>query len=93
MKTSWLETKQLEDRIFRKDTGADALMMDVKLYLSEDLRQKLAAQKDAYGYIQAYGRKKLKTEIASVHHKLFHEEKHNNFRKRIRKIFSANNKI
>lgn len=87
MRTSLLETKQLEDRILHRETGADALVTDIKLHLSEDLRQKLAAQEQVYGYIRAYGRKKLKAEIASVDHRLFHEEEHRGFRDKIRNIF------
>ncbi|UGU16338.1 hypothetical protein LS482_00370 [Sinomicrobium kalidii] len=92
MRISLLETKQLEDRIFHRETDGEALVTDVKLYLNEDLRQKLTAQKQVYGYVKAYGRKKLKAEIASVHHRIFHEEQHRGFRNKIRRIFRRREK-
>ncbi|MGS2763256.1 hypothetical protein [Sinomicrobium sp. M5D2P9] len=87
MRTSLREIKQLEDHIFGREDEAEALVMHVKLHLDKELEDKLAAQQRAYDYVRAYGRKKLRTEIASADHKLFSERRYKGFRERVRKLF------
>ncbi|MGS2738090.1 hypothetical protein [Sinomicrobium sp. M5D2P17] len=87
MRTSLCEIRQLEDRIFGRENEAEALVLNVKLYLDKGLEDKLIAQRLTYDYVRAYGKKKLKMEIASADHKLFSERRYKGFRERVRKLF------
>jgi hypothetical protein len=86
MRTSLIETKQIDDYLFH---SADAHLFEAKLILQPALREKLKWQQCAYKLIHAYGRQQLKAEIEAVHQKLFSEPVHRGFSQRIRTLFSS----
>ncbi|HEY8929732.1 MAG TPA: hypothetical protein VIM55_11105 [Mucilaginibacter sp.] len=88
MRTSLLETEQIEAHLLQRSAPAHALLFDAKLLLNDDLADKLNWQKATYTVIKNYGRNQLKKEIEAVHQSLFSEARHRSFSEKIRRIFS-----
>jgi hypothetical protein len=86
MRTSLIETKQIDDYLFH---SADAHVFEARLILQPALREKLQWQQRAYELIAAYSRRQLKAEIETVHQKLFSEPEHRGFSQRIRSFFTS----
>ena len=86
MKTSANETREIEAYLLGTHP-AEAVVMEARLLLDQDLREKTAWQQKTYGLIQAYGRKKLRSEIEAAHNELFTIEKHVSFRKKVMELF------
>lgn len=88
MRTSLLETEQIEAHLLRLSSPGDALLFEARLLLDDELSQKVHWQKAACAAVKTYGRTQLKQEIAAVHQSLFGELRHKSFREKIKKIFS-----
>jgi len=88
MRTSLLETEQIEAHLLQRSAPGDALVFESKLLLDDDLADKLHWQKATYTVIKSYGRTQLKKEIETVHQSLFSEVRHRSFSEKIRRIFS-----
>lgn len=86
MKTSWIEIQQIETHLLRPD-HEEALVFEARLILEPALQEKLLWQQKTYALVHEYGRRKLRTEIETVHQKLFREPAHESFRKKILQIF------
>ena len=87
MRTSLNEIKLIDDHIFNRNFGGDALLFDAMLVLNPGLSQKVSEQKKAHQIVHQYGRKKLKAEIESVHQKLFNEPAQRGFREKVLNLF------
>ena len=81
------EIQELEHYLLNKLSTEDRLVMEAKLLLSKDLREKNYWQQKTYTLIQQYSRKKLKLEIEAVHKKMFTEIRFETFRQKILLIF------
>jgi hypothetical protein len=88
MKTSLIETKQLDEYLHGMADEQDIAVLETRLILEPQLQEKLKWQKLSYHLVQLYGRQKLKAEIERVHQKLFSQPLHSSFRKKIYSIFS-----
>ena len=88
MRTSLIETEQIEAHLLQLSAPGDALVFEAKLLLDDELQDKLQWQKSAYNKIKLYGRNQLKQEIEAVHQKLFSQARHKTFSEKIRQIFS-----
>jgi len=88
MRTSLIETEQIETHLLQLSAPGDALVFEAKLLLDDELNQKLQWQKSAYNKIKLYGRNQLKQEIEAVHQSLFSQARHKSFSEKIRQIFS-----
>jgi len=84
MRTSLNEIKLIDEHIFNNGAPADAVLFDAMLVLDPSLAEQVLWQKNAHAIIIQYGRKQLKTEIASVHERLFDTP---TFRQRILNLF------
>ena len=84
------EIKLIDDHIFKMAAPEEALLFDAFLILDPGLPDKILWQKNVHKAVLQYSRKKLKTEIESVHQKLFSEPVHQSFRQRILGMFSLN---
>lgn len=89
MRTSLTEIKILEGYIHYKVEPADRLLMEAKLQLSRDLREKKLWQEYTYELVKVYGKEKLKQKIQEVESHLFNHKKHQSFRERIFSIFKS----
>lgn len=88
MKTSLIETEQIEAHLLGQSKPGDALVFEARLLLSPELREKTHWQHTAYRMVKAYGRQQLKQEIEAVHQKLFTQAKHLSFSQKIRRLFA-----
>ena len=88
MRTSLLETEQIEAHLMRLTEPGDALVFEARILLEPELRDKMQWQEKTYCIIRQYGRNQLRQEIENVHQKLFHEEQHQSFRQKIMRLFS-----
>ena len=88
MRTSLIETEQLEAHLMGLSEPGDTLVFEARLLLDPRLHEKLKWQKEAYRMVKLYGRDQLKKEIEAVHQKLFSENQHKSFSQKIRQFFS-----
>ncbi|MDP9081884.1 MAG: hypothetical protein M3O71_31100 [Bacteroidota bacterium] len=87
MRTSLIETEQIEAHLLGLSAPGDALVFEAKLILDDELRDKLQWQQCAYNMVKLYGRNQLKQEIEAIHQSLFSEARHRSFSEKIRQIF------
>ncbi|RYD56037.1 MAG: hypothetical protein EOP56_13970 [Sphingobacteriales bacterium] len=87
MTTSLTETKLLDEYLHNTCDRQDIAVLEVRLMLEPELKQKLHWQQYTHQLVCLYGRKKLRDEIEAVHQKLFTDPDHTGFQKRISAIF------
>lgn len=87
MRTSLIETEQIEAHLLQLASPGDALVFEAKLLLDDELSDKLHWQSVTYNMVKLYGRNQLKKEIEAVHQSLFSEARHKSFSEKIRQIF------
>jgi len=87
MRTSLIETEQIEAHLMRRSTPGDALVFEANLLLNDELNEKLRWQKNAYHKIKIYGRSQLRQEIENAHQTLFSRARHKSFSEKIRQIW------
>lgn len=88
MRTSLIETEQLEHWLLKKGAVEERLLTEAHVQLNPELREKARYQEMTYRTVKHYGRQKLRGEIQAVEQELFRAPKHHTFRERIRSIFS-----
>jgi len=84
--------KTIEQFLSGKLNAEEALLIEAKLLLDEELQRKICWQKEAYSVIETYGREKLRLEIEAVHQKLFTKPEHSGFKKKILRFFKNNSR-
>jgi DNA-binding transcriptional regulator YbjK len=87
MRTSLNEIAAIEQQLLHTTAPDEQLLFEAKLLLDEDLRQKTAAQRQAYQLIQQYGRQQLRAELENVYQILMHTPQHLSYAQRIKRIF------
>jgi hypothetical protein len=88
MRTSLIETEQIEAHLLQLSNPGDALIFEARLLLEPELHEKLQWQKETYHMVKLYGRDQLKKEIEAVHQELFTKPEHRSFSQKIRQLFS-----
>jgi len=88
MRTSLIETEQIDAHLMRRSDPGDVLVFEARLLLQPELREKLEWQQETYKLIKTYGRDQLKKEIEVVHQQLFTQPQHKSFSQKIRQLFS-----
>ena len=88
MRTSLLETEQIEAHIMRMSEPGDTLVFEARLLLERELRDKIMWQQKTYSIIRQYSREQLKGEIEAVHRQLFKDSANQSFRQKIMRLFS-----
>ncbi len=87
MRTSLIETEQLDKYLHQSAESSEALLTEAKLMLSPTLRDKLYWQANTHDLIHLYGREKLRKEINAIENRLFTKPKYRSFQERISAIF------
>jgi hypothetical protein len=87
MRTSLIETEQIEAHLLQLSNPGDALVFEARLLLEPELNEKLQWQKETYHMVKLYARDQLKKEIEAVHQKLFTRVEHRSFSQKIRQLF------
>lgn len=88
MRTSLLETEQIEAHLMQSAEPGDALVFEARLLLDPDLKDKMFWQQKTYSVIRQYSREQLRGEIEAAHQKLFNDRQHIGFRQKIARLFS-----
>ena len=88
MRTSLIETEQIEAHLLRLSEPGDALVFEARLMLEPELRDKMHWQQKTYNIIKQYSRQQLKQEIDAVHRQLFNRPEHAGFRQKIMRLFT-----
>ena len=88
MRTSLIETEQIEAHLLKLSDPGNSLVFEARLLLDAELNEKVAWQEKTYNIVRIYGRDQLKKEIESVHQKLFTQPEHTSFRQKIRRLFT-----
>jgi len=88
MRTSLIETEQIEAHLMQRSEPGDQLVFQARLLLKPELGEKIQWQQEAYRMIKLYGRDQLKQEIEAVHKKLFTQAEHLSFSQKIRRLFT-----
>lgn len=88
MRTSLLETEQIEAHLLRQSGTGDALVFEARMLLDPELKEKVLWQQRTYQLVTLYSQNQLKQEIESVHQKLFNDGQHQSFRQKIMRLFS-----
>ena len=88
MRTSLLETEQIEAHLLQRSEPGDALVFEARLLLEPGLNNKVLWQQKTYNIIRQYSRAELKQEIDNAHQKLFTEARHQSFRQKMICLFS-----
>jgi len=88
MRTSLIETEQIEAHLLHLSEPGDTLVFEARLLLDPELHEKMQWQQEAYRMVKLYGRDQLKKEIEAVHQKLFTQPEHLSFSQKIRRLFT-----
>jgi hypothetical protein len=88
MRTSLIETEQIEAHLMQQSQPGDRLVFEARLLLEPELQEKMQWQQEAYRMITLYGRDQVKLEIEAVHRKLFTQKEHLSFSQKIRRLFT-----
>lgn len=87
MRTSLIETEQIEAHLLRRSDTGEALVFEAKMLLDPELKEMVLWQQKTYHIVKLYGREQLRHEIEAVHQKLFTEQQHKSFRQKIMSLF------
>lgn len=87
MRTSLHEIKAIEEHLFGKNLPEEAVIMEARILIDAELKDRLKWQSETYEVIRRSGREQLKAELARVHRKLFTERQYSNFRHKILRLF------
>lgn len=87
MRTSLIETEQIEAYLLQRSEPGDTLVFEAKLLLDDSLRDKINWQQKTYELVKLYSRNQLKKEIEAAHQTLFTTNQHKSFREKIKQIF------
>ncbi|MES2678978.1 MAG: hypothetical protein V4635_03795 [Bacteroidota bacterium] len=82
------ETQLIENYLFDRLSPEDKLLMDARLLVNNELREKILWQNQSYQLVNQHGRKKLREEIEALSTKIFSEQKFSSLRKKIFQIFN-----
>lgn len=88
MRTSLIETQQIETQLMGLSDPGDALVFEARLLLNAELKEKMLWQQEAYRMVKLYARGQLKKELETIHQKLFTQPEHLSFSKKIRRLFT-----
>ncbi|MBE7174907.1 MAG: hypothetical protein INR69_00795 [Mucilaginibacter polytrichastri] len=88
MKTSWIETRTIEQAITAKALPEDLFLHEAKRIAVPEYAARTELQKKTYTILKKYHRKQLRAELDTVFGKLMDERKDNTFRARIMRLFA-----
>jgi hypothetical protein len=81
------EIQQIESYLHKQMEPSEAVLMEAKLLLDNELNEKVNWQKQSYALAKFYGRKQLRSEIETVHNCLFTEKRFEKFRNVVLTLF------
>ena len=87
MKTSWPDTRHIDEYLHGHLPDTDAAVFEARLILDPALAKKVREQQAVYRYITLYGRKKLKAELETAFRHMQAEPGHRSFFQKIHGFF------
>ncbi|MEM9830555.1 MAG: hypothetical protein AAF944_07940 [Bacteroidota bacterium] len=87
MRTSLIETQQIEKYIQQQGNISERLLMEARVQVDYELAERVAFQKQTYRAIQEYGRQQLRAEIRRAQQKVFRDSAYKKFQTKIRSYF------
>ncbi|WKN40465.1 hypothetical protein [Tunicatimonas pelagia] len=87
MRTSLIETEQIEKYIQQRGDLSNRLLIEARMQVNHELAERVAFQKQTYRAIQEYGRQQLRAEICRVQRKVFSDSAYKKFQTKIRSYF------
>ena len=87
MRTSLIETQQIDQYLNGEMPISEKLLFESRLLIDETLQDKLNDQVKANALIKEYGREKLLRDIRMIEGKLFNESKYKTFQTKVYSIF------
>lgn len=87
MRTSLIETEQIEKFIRQEGDASEHLLMEARMQIDSELAQRVAFQKQTYQLIREYGRQQLRGEIHQAQKKIFSDSAYRKFQTRVRSYF------
>lgn len=87
MRTSLNEIKEIEEHLLGHQSTGNNLLLEARMILDPQLRDKVVLQQSAYRILRQYGRAQLKHEIETVHQQLLNDAQHKGFMQKVMDIF------
>lgn len=87
MRTSLIETQQLEEWLLQKGEPSERLLTEAKIQIDSGLKEKAYWQAKTYEVLHLYAQEKLKNQIKEIENQLFSQPKYRTFQQRILSIF------
>lgn len=89
MRTSLIETAQIDEWLNGQTSIEDGLVMEARLQTNPELKEKAIWQQRTYELIRIYGQKRLKEEIAAIEGELFQHSRFRTFQRIIFSVFNS----
>lgn len=89
MRTSLIETQQIDRYLNNEMPISEKLVFESRLLIDETLKDKLNYQVQTNDLIKEYGRQKLLQDIRIIEEKLFNESKFKTFQTKVYSIFKS----
>ena len=88
MRTSLIEIERIENWMFGQGDPQEKLLIEAKIRMIPEFKEKAEWQAKSYQIIQEYGRQQFKKQLQEVEKELFQSAKHKSFQQRIKGIFN-----
>jgi hypothetical protein len=88
MRTSLNEIELAEKFLAGKMDPAESLLFRAKMLIDPALRLNVLSLKKTYAVIRFYGRKKLKSDLQTIHNELFNDPDKHQYQQDIHLLFS-----
>lgn len=82
------EVKEIENYLFQKLDGPSNVVFEARLLIDPVLKLRVAWQRKVYSIVKMSGRRKIKSEVESVHRKLFDNPNNRIFQQEIFQLFT-----
>lgn len=89
MRTSLIETAQIDEWLTGQISIEDGLVMEARLQTNPELKEKAIWQQRTYELIRIYGQERLKEEIAAIEGELFQHSRFRTFQRIIFSVFNS----
>lgn len=87
MRTSLIETEQIEKFIQQEGDLSEQLLMEARMQVNSKLKDQVAFQQQTYQVIREYGRQQIRAEIYRVQQKVFKDSAYQKFQTKVRSYF------
>ena len=87
MRTSLIETEQIEKFIRQEGDISKRLFIEARMQIDRELAERVTIQQQTYQLIREYGRQQLRAEISRVQKKVFKDSVYQKFQTKVQSYF------